>query len=156
MSGDPVDERNDDQIHQAMKEAKELIRMLESTSVRQLDVKAGAFQIRIERRPGEAATHVVSAPAAAAVASEQPVEPGLHPVRAPLVGTFYHASSPGAKPFVEKGSRVERGQTLGIIETMKVMNEIASDCAGVVVEILVPNGQAVQFDEPLLTIDPGS
>ena len=77
-------------------------------------------------------------------------------MRAPLVGTFDHAPSPGAKPFVEKGSRVERGQALGIIETMKVMNEIASDCAGVVVEILVPNGQAVQFDEPLLTIDPGS
>jgi acetyl-CoA carboxylase biotin carboxyl carrier protein len=74
-------------------------------------------------------------------------------VLAPLVGTFYHSQSPGSKPFIELGARIEVGQTVGIIEVMKVMNSVTSDVAGVVVEILVPNGHPVQYEQPLLVID---
>ena len=81
--------------------------------------------------------------------------PGTMPVVAPLVGIFYRASSPGADPFVSVGDTVERGQTVCIIEAMKVMNEVTSDFRGTVVEILVENGEAVQYEQPLLLIDVG-
>ena len=76
-----------------------------------------------------------------------------HQVLAPVVGTFYRTPSPGAKPFVEVGSRVQRGQPIGIIEVMKVMNEVTSDASGVVVDVLVQNGQPVQYEQPLIVID---
>ena len=72
---------------------------------------------------------------------------------APLVGTFFLSRKPGAKPFVEVGARVQRGQTIGIIDVMKTMNEVPSDAAGVVVEILASDGQPVQCDQPLIVID---
>ena len=77
------------------------------------------------------------------------------PVVAPLVGVFYRASSPGARPFVEVGDTVERGQTVCIIEAMKVMNEVTSDFRGTVASILVEDGEAVQYEQPLLSIDMG-
>jgi acetyl-CoA carboxylase biotin carboxyl carrier protein len=81
-----------------------------------------------------------------------PVAPEGHVVKSPMVGTFYRAASPGAKPFVEVGDTVEVGDALCIIEAMKLMNEIESDRAGVVKQILVENGQAVEFGQPLVVI----
>ena len=91
--------------------------------------------------------------AAAPAAAPPPlVEPEGHQVRSPMVGTFYRAASPGAKPFVEVGDTVQVGDTLCIIEAMKLMNEIESDKAGVVKQVLVENGQPVEFGQPLVVI----
>jgi biotin carboxyl carrier protein len=139
---------SDDQTSQVLKETRELVKMLEMTSVRRVVLETGGFKIDIERAVGAAPP----APTAAAAAPGQPLDK-RHRVLAPLVGTFYRAGSPGAKPFVEVGSRVQRGQVIGIIEAMKIMNEVASDAAGVVAEVLVENGQPVQFEQPLVVID---
>ena len=96
--------------------------------------------------PPPAATQ--SAPAAPAVAAETG-----HIVRSPMVGTFYRASAPGAKPLVEVGQAVKEGDPICIIEAMKIMNEIDADTAGTVTKVLVENGQAVEFDQPLLVIE---
>lgn len=143
----------EEDFHQVVAEAKELIKLLESSSVRRVRLAAGSFQIAIERG--------VNGTAAVAAAGAAPVLPSaaapadkLHRVLAPMVGTFYHSSAPGTKPFIEVGQSVQRGQTIGIIEAMKVMNEVTSDSSGVIVEILVPNGQPVQFEQPLIVLDP--
>ena len=143
-----------EQIQQVVKEARELVSMLETTSVRRVCLEAGDFKIEIERAFAKGAA--VPAPSVA-VAGPAPGAPGAATTRhvqlAPLVGTFYRAANPGAKPFVEVGSRVQRGQTVGIIEAMKLMNEVLADAAGAVVEILVEYAQPVQFEQPLLVID---
>ena len=77
-----------------------------------------------------------------------------HVVKSPMVGTFYRSPSPGAKAFVEVGQTVKQGQTLCIIEAMKMLNQIESDAAGVIAEVLAENEQAVQFDQPLFVIEP--
>ena len=144
----PDDERIDGAAIQAwMKEAKDLVRSLEGTAASRVRVAIGALQIEVERNATViAAGGVHVAPAAAAA-------PGVMPVVAPLVGVFYRQQSPGQKAFVEVGDTVERGQTLCIIEAMKVMNEVTSDYRGVVKEILVENGEAVQFEQALFQID---
>jgi acetyl-CoA carboxylase biotin carboxyl carrier protein len=139
----------DDQFKQVVREAKELIRMLESTSIRRVRLEVGPYKIEVERT-------AEGAFAAGGRPDEGGPAPGVgnrHSVLAPLVGTFYNAPSPGAKPFVEVGARVQPGQAIGIIEVMKVMNEVASDVAGVVVEILAQNGHPVQYEQPLMIID---
>jgi acetyl-CoA carboxylase biotin carboxyl carrier protein len=148
-----VDAKTAEHIEQVVKEAGKLVSMLEATSVRRVRLEAGDFKIEIERAftKGVATVSIPAGPAAAAAG------PGAadtrHAVLAPLVGTFYRAPNPGAKPFVEVGSRVQRGQAIGIIEAMKLMNEVLADAAGVVVEILVENAQPVQYEQPLLVID---
>ena len=99
-----------------------------------------------------AAAHVAAAAAPAAAASEPAAETG-HLVKSPMVGTFYAAATPGAKPFVEIGTEVKEGQVLCIIEAMKIMNEIEADVAGRVTRILVENGQAVEFGQPLFALE---
>ena len=95
-----------------------------------------------------------SAPAPAPTpAAPPPAEDGAHVVRAPMVGTFYHAPEPGAKPFVAVGDLVEPGQQLGILESMKLMNPIEADCAGQIVEILVADGAPVEYDQPLVRME---
>jgi acetyl-CoA carboxylase biotin carboxyl carrier protein len=146
-----------DDIQQAINEAKELIKMLETTSVRRVSLEAGSFNIEVERTFAEGpsaprAPDVIRTPEAAHGGGAR----GHHQVLSPMVGTFYNAPSPGAKPFVEVGSRVERGQAIGIVEAMKVMNEVPSDVSGTVTEILASNGQPVQYEEPLMIIDTGS
>jgi acetyl-CoA carboxylase biotin carboxyl carrier protein len=148
-----VDPKSAEQIQQVVKEARELVSMLETTSVRRVCLEAGDFKIEIERAfagEGAVALPPVSAVAPAATPA---AATNRHMVLAPLVGTFYRASGPGAKPFAEIGSRVQRGQPIGIIEAMKLMNEVVAEAAGVVVEILVENGQPVQYEQPLLVID---
>ena len=98
--------------------------------------------------PNSAALPAVALPPPSAA----PVEPEGHQVKSPMVGTFYRAASPGAKPFVEVGDTVQVGDTLCIIEAMKLMNEIESDKSGVVKQVLAENGQAVEFGQPLVVI----
>ena len=123
-------------------------------------------EITVEVDWQEAPTTVVAAPGTAvtgtasvvlpdtAAAAEAEAAAGGHSLRAPLVGTFYAAPSPDEAPFVSPGDTVTVGQTLGIIEAMKLMNSIVSDVAGRVVEVLVENGTPVEFDQPLVLIDP--
>ncbi len=95
------------------------------------------------------AVEAAPAPAAAAV----PAEPVGHTVKSPMVGTFYRASSPGAKPFVEIGDTIKEGETICIVEAMKILNEIEADKSGTVTKILVDNGQAVEYGQPLYVIE---
>jgi acetyl-CoA carboxylase biotin carboxyl carrier protein len=150
-----VEVKNAEQIERVVKEARELVSMLETTSVRRICLEAGDFKIEIERAFSEGSA--LAAPSVAIAGPTPRGAPGAatsrHTQLAPLVGTFYRSANLGSKPFVEVGSRVERGQTVGIIEAMKLMNEVLADAAGVVVEILVENAQPVQFEQPLLVID---
>jgi acetyl-CoA carboxylase biotin carboxyl carrier protein len=151
-----VEVKSAEHIQQVVKEARELVSMLETTSVRRVCLEAGDFKIEIERAFTTGASQLSAAPApAAAGAAAAPARPteNRHVVLAPLVGTFYRTPNPGAKPFVEVGSRVQRGQPVAIIEAMKLMNEVLAEAAGVVVEILVENAQPVQYEQPLLVID---
>jgi acetyl-CoA carboxylase biotin carboxyl carrier protein len=139
-----------------LKETKDLIRSLEGTTTRRVKVTAPGLDIEVERQE---LTVVAAAPAGVAVAggavaAAGPASaPGRMPVVAPLVGVFYRSSSPGAKPFVDVGDTVERGQKVGIVEAMKMMNEVTSDYRGTVAEIVVKNGDTVQYEQTLMFID---
>jgi len=144
-------------------EARELIKRLEGSSVQRLAVEAGEYKIEIERglatpRPGDAAAAYVAADAIAlsggdGVTADAARADG-HPIMAPLVGTFYRAPQPGAKPFVEEGDVVDIGQTVGIVEAMKLMNQVATDAAGKVAAIIVNDGEWVEFEQVLMYIEP--
>jgi acetyl-CoA carboxylase biotin carboxyl carrier protein len=153
-----------------LRKLKTLIELVESSGIAELEIQEGEERVRITRSPGHGATalaaplpiHVSAAPVPAgavaampaiAEAPAAPVEPEGHLVKSPMVGTFYRAASPGAKPFVEVGDTVQVGDPLCIIEAMKLMNEIESDCAGVVKQLLVENGQPVEFGQPLAVIE---
>ena len=140
-------------VQQVLKEAKDLVRALEGTATSRVRISAGAFAIEIEREGAPIAGGAVGAPVVSSGGTAAPSAPGLMPVVSPLVGVFYTAASPGAKAFVQVGDRVERGQVVGIVEAMKVMNEVTSDYRGVVKEILVSNGDAVQYEARLMLID---
>jgi acetyl-CoA carboxylase biotin carboxyl carrier protein len=151
-----------------LRKLKTLIELVETSGIAELEIQEGEERVRITRSlaPG-AQTGVVHAPStapvtqvsagaapasAAAEAPAEPAEPEGHLVKSPMVGTFYRAASPGAKPFVEVGDTVQAGDTLCIIEAMKLMNEIESDKAGVVKQVLAENGQPVEFGQPLVVI----
>lgn len=120
--------------------------------IRRIRLTAGDVAIELEW-PDAPAAPASSAPASSA----PPAEPSSHHhIRAPLVGTFYRASRPGGTPFVEVGDLVEPGQQLGVVEAMKLMNPIEADRAGRVVDILVPDGTAVEFDCPLVALAPAA
>jgi len=148
-----------------LRKLKTLIELVESSGVAELEIQEGEERVRITRvfahaglsaGAAPAATVVPVGPAAAAppvaAAPAPPVEPEGHVVKSPMVGTFYRAASPGAKPFVEVGDSVQLGDTLCIIEAMKLMNEIEADKAGVVKQVLAENGQPVEFGQPLVVI----
>jgi acetyl-CoA carboxylase biotin carboxyl carrier protein len=155
-----------------LRKVRKLIELLEESNLSELEIKEGEEVVRLSRFPtgGVAAPPVIAAPTsaapapvaapapAAASASSPPAtadEPGLPPgtvVRSPMVGTFYAASSPGAEPFVKVGQQVKVGDPLGVIEAMKMFNQIEAEVAGTVVAIVADNGQAVEFDEPLFVI----
>ncbi|MBZ5569191.1 MAG: acetyl-CoA carboxylase biotin carboxyl carrier protein [Acidobacteriia bacterium] len=140
-----------DGIRLALKEAKDLAHSLEGTGTTRLLVKAGDLQIEIQRE----VVAVAALPAAvSAGASQAPsMAAGTVPIVSPLVGVFYRAGSPGAKPLVQVGDTVERGQKVAIIEAMKVMNDVTSDCRGVVVEILVEDATPVTYEQRLMLVD---
>jgi acetyl-CoA carboxylase biotin carboxyl carrier protein len=125
-----------------LRKIKTLIELVEQSGISELEVREGEESVRIARQ---------AAPAPAA--AESPKPDTRHIVRAPMVGTFYRTPSPGAKPFVEVGQTVKSGQVLCIIEAMKMLNQIESDKAGVIAEILVDNESPVEFDQPLFVIE---
>ena len=148
-----------------LRKLKTLIELVESSGIAELEIEEGEERVRITRTVGSGPTTPVApvtvsagaAPAAGAApvpapAPSEPVEPEGHQVKSPMVGTFYRSASPGAKPFVEVGDSVQVGDTLCIIEAMKLMNEIESDKSGVVKQVLVENGQAVEFGQPLVVV----
>ncbi len=150
-----------------IRKIKKLIELLEESDVEELEIHEGDDSVRISRRREQAAgTQYVShypapqaapaqpAPQAAPAAAEDaaPAAPSGHAVRSPMVGTFYRSPSPTAKAFVEVGQAVEAGDVICIVEAMKMMNQIEADKSGTVTEILVENGQPVEFDQPLIVI----
>ncbi|WP_454764984.1 acetyl-CoA carboxylase biotin carboxyl carrier protein [Cupriavidus campinensis] len=148
-----------------LRKLKTLIDLVAESGISELEVTEGDGKVRIVKAPPQivAAPMVMpqmqalpGAPAApmapAAAAPEAPQIPSGHVVTSPMVGTFYRAPSPGAAPFVNVGDTVKEGQTVCIIEAMKLLNEIECDKAGVIKEILVENGQAVEYGQPLFVI----
>lgn len=149
-----------------LRKLKKLIDLVEESGISELELTEGEEKVRISRALMHSAapvTHYVSAPApaptlvssaTAAPATSEPIAAEVqgHIVKSPMVGTFYRSSSPDSKAFFDVGSKVEVGETLCIIEAMKLLNEIESDFAGVIKEILVENGQPVEYGEPLFVI----
>jgi len=148
-----------------IRKVKKLIELLEESDVAEIEIHEGEESVRISRigsatqvsipmaAPYPAPAAAAPAPAGALPAAEAPPkEPEGHIIRSPMVGTFYRAPSPTSKPFVEVGSDVAAGETLCIIEAMKILNQIESDKAGKVTQILVENGQPVEYNQPLFVI----
>ncbi|ABE48296.1 MULTISPECIES: acetyl-CoA carboxylase biotin carboxyl carrier protein [Methylobacillus] len=148
-----------------LRKLKKLIDLVEESGISELELTEGEEKVRISRHlpnnqaPVQFAQPYIAAPAApqaapAAPAAEAATAPAIegHVVKSPMVGTFYRAPSPDAKAFVDVGSTVNAGDTLCIIEAMKLLNEIEADKAGVIKAILVENGQPVEYGEPLFII----
>lgn len=152
-----------------LRKIKTLIELVEQSGISELEVKEGEESVRINRHVGAAMTGMpphmgyapmpmptpAAAPAAvaAAPAAAEPAKASGYIQRSPMVGTFYRAPSPGAKAFVEVGQTVKAGQTICIIEAMKMLNQIECDRAGVISAILVENESPVEFDQPLFIIE---
>ncbi|MET0089091.1 MAG: acetyl-CoA carboxylase biotin carboxyl carrier protein [Candidatus Thiodiazotropha sp.] len=150
-----------------IRKVKKLIELIEESDVAEIEIHEGEESVRISRAsampmamataqmaPMAVAPQAAAAPAAAATTeAPQAEEIQGHAVRSPMVGTFYRSPSPGSKPFVEEGQQVSAGNTLCIIEAMKILNQIESDKTGTVRKILVENGQPVEYNEPLFIID---
>lgn len=138
---------------------RELALLLDETSLTEIEIERAGLRLRVARNVSIAASMPANfQPAAAPVAAAAPAvvaDVAKHPgaVPSPMVGTAYLASEPGAKPFIEVGSKVAVGQTLLIIEAMKTMNQIPSTRAGTVTQILVEDGQPVEFGEPLVIVE---
>lgn len=152
-----------------LRKLKTLIDLVAESGIAELEITEGEDKVRIVKSGAAPQTshvsHVYAAPAAApaampaageSTAAAAPAIPAAVPegkiVKSPMVGTFYRSSAPGADPFVSVGTSVSEGQTMCVIEAMKLMNEIPADCAGVVKEILVENGAPVEFGQPLFVL----
>lgn len=152
-----------------IRKVKKLIELLEESGIAEIEITEGEESVRISRYPQNQPAMMapqpimmpqsMAAPSAPAPVGAEPVAaqaealPAGHAVKAPMVGTFYRAPSPGAKAFVEVGQSVSVGDTLCIIEAMKMLNQIESDAAGTVKAILVENGEPVEFGQPMFTIE---
>ena len=159
-----------------LRKIKKLIDLLEESNLAELEIKEGEEVVRLSRVPkggiavsaAPLVAHAAAAPAprepahahapaaaTPAAGAPEPAAAGLppgHVVRSPMVGTFYAAATPEAPPFVKVGQAVKAGDTLGVIEAMKMFNQIEADKAGTIVAIMVENGQPVEFDEPMFVI----
>jgi acetyl-CoA carboxylase biotin carboxyl carrier protein len=151
-----------------LRKLKKLIDLVQESGIAELEITEGEERVKIVKGGGVSVVPAASAaalpqmaapeaprapaPAAAAPAAEPPAGQEGHVVKAPMVGTFYRSASPDAKPFVEVGQTVKEGQTICIIEAMKLMNEIETDAGGVVKAILVENGQPVEYGQPLFIL----
>jgi acetyl-CoA carboxylase biotin carboxyl carrier protein len=153
-----------------MRKLKTLVDLVSESNISELEITEAEGKVRIVKAgygvpttmmmPAQAPMMMQAAPQqsaapsadAAPAAEVAPVQTG-HVVKSPMVGTFYRSASPGSKPFIEIGSQVKEGDPVCIIEAMKIMNEIETDMAGTISKILVENGQAVEFDQPLLVIE---
>ncbi len=155
-----------------IRKIKKLIELLEESGIAELEIREGEESVRISRESQHSAAPAPTAiyspapapapqPVAAAPAPEQAATPSTndepdldgHIIPAPMVGTFYRAPSPGSKVFIEEGETVKEGDTLCIIEAMKMLNQIEADRSGVVSKILVENAQPVEFGQPLFVIE---
>ena len=148
-----------------LRKLKTLIDLVSESNVSELEITEAEGKVRIVKSvggvvqqfvPAPAQAPAAPAPAAATVAelaAPAPAVPSGHIVKSPMVGTFYRSSSPGAKAFVEVGSQVKEGETICIIEAMKILNEIEADKTGTVTRILGENGQAVEYGQPLFVIE---
>ena len=150
-----------------IRKIKKLIELLEESDVEELEIHEGDDSVRISRRREQAAAgqfvshyaapapQAAPAPASAPAAEEAPAASAAingHALKSPMVGTFYRSPSPSAPAFVEVGQSVKAGDVICIVEAMKMMNQIEADKSGTVTEILVENGQPVEFDQPLVVI----
>lgn len=148
-----------------IRKVKKLIELLEESGVSEIEIHEGEESVRISRHsqsvmaapmmqaPMQAAPMPAAPAASAPAAEEAAAEPAGHAVKSPMVGTFYRSSSPGAKPFAEVGQQVSVGDTLCIIEAMKLLNQIEADKSGTVKAIMVENGQPVEYNQPLFIIE---
>ncbi|SFB81303.1 acetyl-CoA carboxylase biotin carboxyl carrier protein [Marinospirillum celere] len=150
-----------------IRKVKKLIELLEESNISEIEIQEGEEAVRISRHPSgggyaqpvyqqpypAAAPAPAPAPAATTepAAEAKPVSSG-HQVKSPMVGTFYRSPAPGAKPFIEVGTAVKKGDTICIVEAMKMMNQIEADKDGVVEAILLEDGQPVEFDQPLVVL----
>ena len=148
---------NEKLIRAVWDEARDLIKRLEGSTVERFSVEAGDTKIEIERGmvTGMVGIATVAPAAGADEAADGAAElDGGHPIKAPLVGTFYRAGQPGSPPFVEEGDVVDAGQTVAIVEAMKLMNQVQADEGGKVSQILVEDGQWVEFEQVLMYLEP--
>jgi acetyl-CoA carboxylase biotin carboxyl carrier protein len=155
-----VDEMGHDETRKEtlpFEEVERLVDLVREKGVGEVRVRQGDVEITVKARPE------ATAPARPAVREDASSEPedlsvaerdGLYPIRSPLVGTFYRAPAPGEEPYVEVGDRVRAGEVLCIVEAMKLMNEIATDVSGEVVEVLAENAAGVEYDQPLFYLRP--
>ena len=148
-----------------IRKVKKLIELLDESGIAEIEITEGEESVRISRYAQNvapapvamaaaplAAAPAAAAPAAAPAVPQEPEEDGFE-VAAPMVGTFYAASSPGAAPYVQVGDRINEGDTLCIIEAMKMMNQIEADVSGVVKSIRLQNGEPVEFGQTMIVID---
>ncbi|MCE9683208.1 acetyl-CoA carboxylase biotin carboxyl carrier protein [Halomonas alkalisoli] len=153
-----------------IRKVKKLIELLEESNISEIEIQEGEESVRISRHPNGVswpqphmppqyqygAPQPAPAPAATSPTPEPAAESGPlyqgHALTSPMVGTFYRSPAPGSKPFVEIGSSVKKGETVCIVEAMKMMNQIEADRDGVVEAILVEDGEPVEFDQPMLVI----
>ncbi len=148
-----------------LRKLKTLIDLVSESNIAELEITENEGKVRIVKSGGAPVMMQVQAPAPVAMAAAPittaptgapaPVAPALsgHVVKSPMVGTFYASSTPGGKPMVDVGSAVKEGQALCIIEAMKIMNEIEADKAGTITKVMVSNGQAVEYGQPLFIIE---
>ncbi|MFM8343706.1 MAG: acetyl-CoA carboxylase biotin carboxyl carrier protein [Betaproteobacteria bacterium] len=152
-----------------LRKLKTLIDLVSESNISELEITEAEGKVRIVKTgvsavaaptvmaaplaAGATAATAAPAPAAAAPEPAPATEPAGHAVKSPMVGTFYRAASPGAKPFAEVGQQIKEGEAICIIEAMKIMNEIEADKTGTITQILCENGQAVEFGQPLFIIE---
>jgi acetyl-CoA carboxylase biotin carboxyl carrier protein len=149
-----------------LRKLKTLIDLVSESNVSELEITEAEGKVRIVKGGGAVVQHFAQPPSqpggAQALAAPAPVPaapvpvaaaPAGHMVKSPMVGTFYRSASPGAKPFVEIGAQVKEGETICIIEAMKILNEIESDKTGTITQILCENGQAVEYGQPLFVVE---
>jgi acetyl-CoA carboxylase biotin carboxyl carrier protein len=150
-----------------IRKVKKLIELLEESNISEIEIQEGEESVRISRYPNGTqwqqppmpqplvAAQPAAAPTAPAAAEPAPEAPPAHQghaVTSPMVGTFYRSPAPGSKPFVEVGQSVKKGETICIVEAMKMMNQIEADRDGVIEAILVEDGEPVEFDQPMILL----
>lgn len=131
---------------------RELVALMRESGMAELDIETQALSVRLRAAQQVTAAHETVVVQNSPIATPQPIEDPGHVVTSPMIGTFYSAPAPGEAPFAEVGDEVEVGQVIGIVEAMKIMNEIIADRAGVVDDILVDNAQAVEYGSPLVRL----
>ncbi|MFO7581337.1 acetyl-CoA carboxylase biotin carboxyl carrier protein [Guyparkeria sp.] len=146
-----------------IRKVKKLIELLEESGVAEIEIREGEESVRISRASQQPpmmqapapqpAAPAPAAPTAAEPSAAESAEPAGQTINSPMVGTFYRASSPEASPFVEVGTTVKKGDTLCIIEAMKMFNQIEAEVDGTIKSVLVENGQPVEYDQPLFVIE---